>query len=144
MYVMPWSYCLLYFKVKRYYESVPNLLFLLHLLARHSLNVCSFLTTPTDRFGHLLWVSLKELMMKSSSVTCFNWFRLSVLSALIDLDFLNSLSNGVCSGAMKLCWFFSLYVTVLDLFHELHIECILLFFFSITEYWVGQLLSLVC
>lgn len=35
-------------------------------------------------------------MMQSFSVTCFNWFRLSVLNALIDLVFLNSLSNEVC------------------------------------------------
>lgn len=45
----------------------------------------------------MLLVFLKELMMKSSSVIYFNWFRLCGLSALINLAFLISLCNVVCT-----------------------------------------------
>lgn len=41
-------------------------------------------------------VFLKGQMTKSSSVTCFNWFRLLDLSGLINLDFLISLCSVVC------------------------------------------------
>lgn len=152
MYVMLWSYCLLYLRVKRYYEC--PIYFSSALLIRHSiclavilvyLNVGSFFTTLTDRFELMLWVSWKELMMKSFSVTCFNWFRLFVLNALIDLAFLNSLSRGVCAEHldMKSCWVFYVklvyvLVTLLD-FRYISFK-----FFSITEYWVGQFSSVVC
>jgi hypothetical protein len=45
----------------------------------------------------MLLAFLKELMMKSSSVIYFNWFRLFGLSALINLAFLISLWNVVCT-----------------------------------------------
>lgn len=45
----------------------------------------------------MLLAFLKELMMKSSSVIYFNWFRLCGLSALINLAFLISLCNVVCT-----------------------------------------------
>lgn len=38
---------------------------------------------------------LKELMMKSYIVTCFSWYKLLGLSALINLAFLISLFNDV-------------------------------------------------